>query len=116
MIIGIDGGIMMPSVPPDMMVPSANLLSYPAARMAGYITVPMASMVTMLEPEIAAKMPQLKIAATASPPGRGRVRAAMMAISRLAVEPCVITLPHRIKSGIDRMSSLSSPTHMSSMM
>ena len=106
----------MPKVPPDMMVPSANLLSYPAAFMAGYMTVPMASMVTIEEPDIAANMPQLKIAATARPPGKGRVMAAMMAIKRLAVEPCVITLPHRMKSGIERINSLSSPTHMSSMM
>ncbi len=76
----------------------------------------MASMVTMLEPEMAAKMPQLRIAAMPSPPGSGCVSAAMMRISRLAVEPSVMTLPHRMNSGIDRISSLSSATHMSSRM
>ena len=108
--------MMMPKVPPDMMVPRANLLSYPAAFMAGYITVPMASMVTMLEPEMAAKIPQLRMAATARPPGKGRAMAAMMSIKRLAVDPWVITLPHRMNRGIERINSLSSPTHMSSIM
>ena len=76
----------------------------------------MASIVTMDEPEIAAKMPQLRMVATARPPGRVRVSEATMRIRRLAVLPRVITLPHRMNSGIDRISSLSSATHMSSRM
>ena len=46
--------------------------------------------------------------ATASPPGSGFVSAARMRISRWAMEPRVITLPHRMNSGIDRITSLSS--------
>ena len=84
--------------------------------MAGYMTEPTASIVTIDEPEMAAKMAQLRMQATAMPPGSGRVTADRMRIRRLAVVPLVITLPHRMNRGIDRMTSLSSPTHMSSMM
>ena len=84
--------------------------------MAGYITVPIASMVTIEEPEMAANTAQERIVATAIPPGSGRVTAERMRMSRWAMEPRVITLPHRMKRGIDKITSLSSPTHMSSMM
>ena len=84
--------------------------------MAGYITVPIASMVTIDEPEMAANTAQERMVATASPPGSGLVSAERMRISRCAIEPRVMTLPHRMNSGIDRITSLSRPTHMSSMM
>lgn len=84
--------------------------------MAGYITLPMASMVTMDEPEMAAKTPQLMTHATAMPPGSGRVSAEAMAIRRRDVLPLVMTPPHSTNMGIERISSLSSETHMSSMM
>ena len=73
-------------------------------------------MVTIDEPEIAANTPQLCVHATARPPGRCSVSEAAMSISRRAVEPLVITPPHRMNIGIDRISSLSSEIHMSSMM
>ena len=84
--------------------------------MAGYITVPIASMVTIEEPEMAANTAQERMVATAMPPGSGLVMADRMRMSRCAMEPRVITAPHRMKSGIDRITSLSRPTHMSSMM
>ena len=59
--------------------------------MAGYITVPIASMVTIEEPEMAANTAQERMVATARPPGNGLVMAARMRISRCAIEPRVIT-------------------------
>ena len=73
-------------------------------------------MVTIEEPEIAANTEQASTQATAMPPGTGRVMAASMSIRRWAIEPRVMTLPHRMNSGMERISSLSSPIHMSSMM
>ena len=84
--------------------------------MAGYITAPIASMVTIEEPEMAANTAHERMVATAIPPGIGFVSVDRMRISRCAMEPRVMTLPHRMKSGIDRITSLSSPTHMSSTM
>jgi len=76
----------------------------------------MASIVTIDEPEMAANTAHDSTQATAMPPGRGFVTEPRMRISRCAIEPRVITLPHRMNSGIDRITSLSRPTHMSSMM
>jgi hypothetical protein len=78
--------------------------------------VPTASIVTIEEPEIDANSAQVSTQATPSPPGRRRVSASMTPIRRRAVVPRVITDPHSMNSGIDRISSLSSPTQMSSMM
>ena len=107
---------MIPSVPPAMIAPSVKLLSYPAFSMAGYMTVPIASIVTIDEPDIAAKTAHERMVATASPPGSGLVTDETTAIRRSAIEPRDITPPHRMKSGIERITSLSRPTHMSSMM
>ena len=54
--------------------------------------------------------------ATARPPGSGALSAVRMFTIRSAIEPRVMTFPHRMKSGIARMTSLSMPRHMSSMM
>ncbi len=106
----------MPSVPPAITAPNEYRMLYPARCIAGSITLPMASMVTMDEPEMAAKMPQLRMEATARPPGRCPVSAVATSIRRFAVEPLVMTPPHRMNIGIDRISSLSSEIHMSSTM
>ena len=63
---------------------------------------------------MAAKIEQDNTQATARPPGNGRVTAANRSINRCAIDPRVMTLPHRMNNGIDRISSLSSPIHISS--
>ncbi|MEZ5751705.1 MAG: hypothetical protein R3D60_07010 [Paracoccaceae bacterium] len=75
----------------------------------------MAIIVTMDEPEIAAKIAELRIAATPRPPGRWPTRARATSVRRRAVVPLVITPPHSMNMGIARISSLSSDTNMSSM-
>ena len=74
---------------------------------AGNMTVPTASMVTMLEPEIAAKIAQLNTVATLIPPGMGAVRAIMIRMRRFAMLPRVITAPASKNMGIASKISLS---------
>ena len=81
-IIGIDGGIMIPSVPADIMRPSENSLLYPAPIIAGYMIEPIASMVTIDDPEMAAKTAQPSTAATPRPPGIGAVSSTITLIRR----------------------------------
>ena len=80
---------------------------------AGYITEPIASMVTMEEPEIAAKAAQESTAATARPPGIGEVSTVITLIRRTAMLPRVITAPARMNIGIDSSTSRSMANQMS---
>ena len=75
----------------------------------------MASMVTMDEPEIAAKTAELTTPAIPSPPGRWPTNARATSVNRVAVEPWVITPPQSMNIGIARINSLSSDTNISSM-
>lgn len=57
-------------------------------------------MVTGEEPEIAEKIAQLTIAATAKPPGNPLVAAVAIPINRLAIAPRVMMLPASKNIGI----------------
>ena len=107
------GGIIMPKVPPAHSIPIENVRWYPAAISAGYMMEPTASSVTIDEPEMAAKIPQARRAATARPPGTGRMSARMRLINRSAMEPCDIIAPARIYSGTDSRTSRLEASHMS---
>ena len=106
-IMGIDGGMMMPNAPLAQIRPIENDREYPLDMSAENITVPTDSMVTMLEPEIAAKIAQLNTVATLIPPGMGAVRAIMIRMRRLAMLPRVITAPASKNMGIASNISLS---------
>ena len=75
--------------------------------MAGYITEPMASMVTMDEPLMAANAAHDMTQAMPMPPGMGEVMVVMKPMSRWAIEPRDITLPARMNSGMDSSTSRS---------
>ncbi len=68
MIIGTDGGIRMPSVPPDAVMPPANAGEYPWRTIAGIMIEPIAATVGGPEPEIAAKNMHASTVTMARPP------------------------------------------------
>jgi hypothetical protein len=68
---------------------------------------PIAIRVTGEDPEIAAKIPQDKIAAKPNPPGMPAVKALAKLISLFEILPLVIICPARTKSGIANSISLS---------
>src|SRR5438477_5555036 len=76
MIIGIEGGIRMPSVPPAASEPKMSGRAYPRRSISGMAIMPMVAAVATLEPEIAAKIAHEKMLATASPPGRNETHRA----------------------------------------
>ena len=70
MIMGTEGGIRMPRVPPAAMEPMMSGRPYPRRSISGMAIIPMVAAVATLEPDTAAKMAHEKMLATASPPGR----------------------------------------------
>ena len=80
---------------------------------AGYISVPMASKVTVPDPETAAKAAQDMIVAIANPPGIGAVNEVIKSISLDAIPPLDIIFPAKIKSGMDSKISLFAASHAS---
>ena len=68
-IIGMDGGITIPSEPAEVTSPTEKRSSYPAFMSAGIIIVPMATTVAGLDPDRAAKKRQASVVAAANPPG-----------------------------------------------
>ena len=64
----------MPKVPAAQSAPIAKLFGYPAFINAGYINVPIASRVTIPDPETAANAAQERMVAIARPPGIGAVK------------------------------------------
>ena len=81
------GGIIIPRVPPADNIPTDNFFEYPFSINAGYKIVPTAIRVTGLEPEIAAKIAQLRTLAMAIPEGIGAVKAEASLISLLDILP-----------------------------
>ena len=65
----MDGGMTTPKDPADVASPIEKRSSYPDFTRAGIMTVPMATTVAGLEPEIAAKKRHARVVATANPPG-----------------------------------------------
>jgi hypothetical protein len=68
---------------------------------------PIAIMVTMDEPLMAANAAHDSTHAMPRPPGNGEVNADMNSISRLAIEPRDMMLPASMNSGIDNSTSRS---------
>ena len=103
---------MIPRVPPEATVPKEKGFEYPSLTRAGYMTAPMARSVTGDEPDMAANTAHDNIVATAMPPGIGEVNDFITFMSRWAMAPRVITLPHRINSGNARNTSLLMVTYI----
>ena len=76
MIMGTEGGIRMPRVPPAAMEPMMSGRPYPRRSISGMAIIPMVAAVATLEPEIAAKIAHEKTLATARPPGRNATQRA----------------------------------------
>ena len=68
---------------------------------------PMANIVTIEEPLMAAKAAQDSTQAMPSPPGSDAVKACMKPIKRLAIDPRDMMLPASMNSGIDSSTSRS---------
>ena len=68
MIMGLLGGIRMPSVPPVAETAAASSLRYPAPIMPGIMILPMAAVVAGPEPLSAAKIMQARMVTMARPP------------------------------------------------
>ena len=75
--------------------------------------VPIASIVTIDDPEIAANTAHARTAAIARPPGTGAVSATMTSIRRWAIEPRVINAPASRNMGMASRTSRSTVNHMS---
>jgi hypothetical protein len=80
------------------------------------MTLPIASIVTVPEPDTAANIAQERTVAIASPPGTGADRARMRRMSRAAITPRAMTLPARMYKGIDSSTSLFAASHTSTTM
>ena len=104
---------MIPSVPAEQINPIENARSYPALMRPGYMIVPIASIVTIDDPEIAANTAHARTAATARPPGTGAVSAIITLIRRWAMAPRVISAPASRNIGIASRTSRSTVNHMS---
>ena len=69
-IIGKLGGIKIPKVPPAAKSPYTKFLLYPLLIISGIATTPIVAAVATETPDIAEKIPQDIIVATANPPGQ----------------------------------------------
>ncbi len=74
---------------------------------------PIASMVTIDEPEMAANTAQPNTAATPRPPGIGAVSSIITLIRRWAIDPRVMIAPATMNIGIDSRTSRLTTNHMS---
>ena len=99
MIIGLLGGIMMPSVPPVDDAAAANERSYPTLIIAGIISVPIAATVAGPEPDIAAKNMQARIVTHAKPPVTCPINADAKSTRRCERPPYSIKYPASTKNG-----------------
>ena len=70
MIMGMEGGIRIPRVPPAAIEPYISSFWYPRFSISGMAIRPIVAAVATLEPQTAPKMAQAKTLATARPPGR----------------------------------------------
>ncbi len=69
MISGIEGGIIIPRVPPAANSPYTKCLGYPLFVISGIATVPIVAAVATDEPETAENIPHESIVAIPRPPG-----------------------------------------------
>ncbi len=107
MISGIDGGIMMPSVPPAATIPTANRWGYPREDISGIATLPIVAAVATELPLIAAKTPQDKSVAIPRPPGRCPTQACMAENRLLPTPPFSKILDIKRNIGIETSTKLS---------
>src|SRR5690606_11162965 len=112
MISAMLGGTIGPSVPAVAIRPIAKYLLYPAATMAGYMMVPMATTVAGLEPEMEPKNRQASTAAAAKPPGTQPIRALASSISRSERPPIRMSSAAMMKNGMDIREKLFIPENM----
>ena len=100
MIMGTEGGIMMPRVPPaDEMAPAKPGV-YRWRTMAGIMIDPMAATVGGPEPEIAAKNMHASTVTMARPPYVRPMMGMKMATIRFESPPCSMIPPARMNKGM----------------
>src|SRR4051812_33872786 len=96
----VDGGIMMPRVPPAAMTPMDRESLYPSLRVEGYATLLMVAAVAMEEPQIAPKPAHAATVACASPPRRWPMKEYAAWNNSCASPARATKLPMRMKSGM----------------
>jgi len=75
MTMMVEGGIMMPRVPPPATTPAARRSEYPNFFIDGYATFAKVAAVAMDEPQIPPKPAEAQMVAMASPPRRWPMKA-----------------------------------------
>src|SRR5699024_9028945 len=98
-IIGIEGGIILPSSPELATVAAAKLLGYPFFSIAGISVVPTAAVVAEEEPDIVAKIMDVRTAAAPRPPLNHPISVFAKLINLVETPPVVIIFPASMKNG-----------------
>src|SRR5215470_7187922 len=99
MTMMVDGGIMMPSVPPPATTPDARRSEYPNFFIEGYATLANVAAVAMEDPQMPPKPADAQIVAMARPPRRWPMNVYAARNSSCDIPARVTKLPIRMNSG-----------------
>src|SRR5258706_13885085 len=97
MTMMVEGGIMMPRVPPPATTPAARRSEYPNFFIDGYATFAKVAAVAMDEPQIPPKPAEAQMVAMASPPRRWPMKAKAAGNRPSEIQAHVTKLPTRRK-------------------
>src|SRR5207249_9487609 len=111
MTMMVDGGIMMPSVPPPATTPAASRSEYPNFFIDGYATFAKVAAVAIDEPQMPPNPADAHTVAIASPPRRWPMKAYAARNSSRDMPARVTKLPIRMKSGTTESVQLRPVAH-----
>ena len=107
----MDGGMMIPTVPPEAMVTAENSGSYPSSFIWGCMMAPMVAAVAAFEPDMAAKAPHAPSVAMPKPPRIQPRQAWAKAVSLRAMPAALIRSPVRINRGMASRAKAFNPSN-----